>query len=805
MRHLLTLCCFILLWALPVSAFGKDITSSFCENFTADQIPVGDFKSPLATPLSQMRITQIYHTLYNEGYCQTAGGQFSAGSSSCQGEKIYYGHDGLDLHPAGAKAGETSVSSVQNGLVVASHAMGAFSGWGESMVIATRPSQYSEEILTFHYHHLHATGSGDKYLTTRLLSACDQVKSGQEIAKEGGTPNWPTHLHISVKRWRNFTELRDRITKSPSLIYGYGYTFGDDGKVANFIDPEGLFFGSFREFTKDQKLNLEWQWAKDLTLFMRSHGWEFGLLDGRFGLSSQYRRRDAARWLKLALELPTTAAPLTDEQGKPIFTDLKSDDYDLPYISTLVHQKMQIRVIDGTRSCSSPGSKFCPDAMATKAEALKMVIAGFYQNEFISFYNNWIWKAAAPLAQNMLSKFKDVSPLSWPAPYIYFAWQKKLVGADPYFFPGIPVRKGELAKWLVLAYQDKHSVQSTFCEKLSCGPKYYCDEGKHSCVPIPACLPGEAGPCPLGGGYEISDDGEGAGGSDQGQSQGQGGAGGALSGAGGHLGSGGAQGSGSQSGTSTTKVDSGIPPIVSDAGQFPKDASSPEKDSGSPPPPACSCSSGVCCDGCSFIPASQICATYEDFSCQGISPGDNVQHRLSTRKCAGFSSECIGQLSLGQWATYLDCKANQQCVWSGKDSYCKDIPAQCVVKYTASPVGQSCYTNSNAAGSPTICLETKQQSGAVWQWRVCKQGGSFQNNYGYLLLDQNHLNQYLGNYSGAAGSSCSPWQSADFSYLKADGPPNGAGLKVQVLSPANCASAGCTYFSGFVTIYRNCL
>jgi hypothetical protein len=774
MRNFLFVFFCLLFWTNSAFAGNpKNISSAFCKDFTADQIPIGNFQQPLAMPLSTMRVTQGFRTTYEQGYCQVGIGQFSTGDVSCLGQKIYYGHDGLDLHPAGSKAGQNNVMSVQNGLVVASHAQGSFSGWGESIIIATRPNQFSEEILTFHYHHLHAVGEGGNYLTTRLFNACEQVKAGQIIAKEGGTPNWPTHLHFSIKHWHNLTELKDRIINSPGLFYGYGYTFGDDGKIDNFVDPEGLLFDYFREFNQDKNLNTDWQWSKSLTLFMRSKGWEFGLFDGRFGVATQVKKRDTARWLKIALELPTSNYPLVDARNQALFTDLKNTDYDFSYINTLAQQKQQLKIIDGNHSCVAIGSHFCPDSPITKIESLKMVIAGFYQNQFLSFYNAWVWKCVAPLAQNLLSKFQDVSPLSWYAPFVYFAWQNNLIGSDPYFFPDLPVRKGDLAKWLVLAYQHKHNSQSSFCQKLECPSERYCEESTHQCEIIPSCLPKEGLPCPLGGGYQIPVAG------DIGGSSGDAGGGSGFPDA------------------STPTSDGGVPNSSADGGFSAIDNGSSK--------PVCKCSKSVCCDGCNFLPASQICATYDDYSCQGTSPGDDVQHRLNTRRCTGFSSDCIGQLSLGSWATYQNCTSNQQCVWSGSNSYCKDIPPNCVVNYTASPSGQSCYTNANASGSPTICLETKQQSGGSWQWRVCKQGGAFSNNYSYLLLDQNHLSQYFGNYSGSAGGSCSDWQNADLSYLKADGPPNGAGLKVQILSPSNCSSAACTYFSGFVSLYRNCL
>ncbi len=480
------------------------VENGFCQGIQLEEIPVGNFHHPLAMPMDPMRVTQHYNTSLEEGYCQ-APGQPSGDSPLCQGYQIYYGHDGLDLHPLGAPAGEEDIYSVQAGLVVASHPSGSFSGWGESLIIATRANPYSEGILTFHYHHLYKDGGQ----TSRLVGRFEEVWSGQVIAKEGGTPNWPTHLHLSIKYWANLSELTKKITNSPTAFYGPGYTFGDDGKIANYLDPEGLLYDYFTEFNQLQADYPTWQWSDQYARGMRSAGWFFGNFDGSFGVDLEVKRREGARWIKQALRLNSPSV------ANQHFDDLPPGDSDAIYVQALLEQPLAVKVINPDRSCTILGQNFCPDQSLTRAEALKMIVTGFYQDQFLEIYNNWVWQAAAPLANSLLSHFTDVNPWEWYAPYIYFAWQKGLTGGGAIFNPNLPIRRAELAKWLVLAAEDKFGGGMDFCQGLNCPYGDYCDQNFQTCLPIPECVPEEEQTCELGGGYDLQNDPGGPGSSDE--------------------------------------------------------------------------------------------------------------------------------------------------------------------------------------------------------------------------------------------------------------------------------------------------
>lgn len=685
------------------SSSALAVENGFCENFQLEEIPVGNFHQPLVMPMNPMRITQEYHTSEAEGYCQ-APGQPSGDSPLCEGYQIYYGHDGLDLHPLGAAAGVEDIYSIQNGLVVASHPSGSFSGWGESLIIATRANAYSEEVLTFHYHHLYNGGG-----TSRLYGRCEVVEAGAAVAKEGGTPNWPTHLHLSIKRWRNLQELQNKIANSPNGFYGPGYTFGDDSKVANYLDPEGMLYNYFTEFEENQSSFPTWQWSEEYVRAARAEGWFFGNFDGSFGVDQVIKRREAARWVKTALRLENQP-----DQSQH-FNDVSETDQDFSYINALVKQQLAIPVINPSHSCSSPGVNFCPEQSLTRAEALKMIIAGFYQDQFLDLYNNWVWQAAAPLANNLLSHFSDVGPWEWYAPYVYFAWQKGLTGGGAVFNPGLPIRRAELAKWLVLAAQEKFGGNQNFCMGLNCPYGDYCDQTFQTCLPIPECLPAENQNCELGGGYDPNN--------------------------------------------------------------------APDLNA--------QCEAGQ--EELKLCPDNQTASYHVCLI--------NNQWSAWNPPCPENGNEGTGGSagSGGEGGTGGSGGADGGSGGSGGS------PPECQISYHLSPNGASCYNNPAGSGSPTLCLETFQGSGPSVSWRLCKQGSTFQNSFEYQLLDQNHLSQNLGGVqNGNAGSACTNWQSADFSYLDQNGPANGAGLIVEVHSPGGCALPACTYYTGITTFYRQC-
>jgi hypothetical protein len=56
-----------------------------------------------------------------------------------------------------------------------------------------------------------------------------------------------------------------------------------------------------------------------------------------------------------------------------------------------------------------------------------------------------------------------------------------------------------------------------------------------------------------------------------------------------------------------------------------------------------------------------------------------------------------------------------------------------------------------------------------------------------------------------SGTLCSAWKNLSFSYLIQTGSSNGAGLRVEILSPVGCASTACTYYTGMTTVYKSCL
>lgn len=710
----------LLLLLLSKVAQAAQTKTGFCTNMTLEQIPIGNFQAPRVAPIAPLRITQEYNTSLSEGFCQ-APGQPSGSSTACKGKTIYYGHDGLDLHPQGAAAGVNNIYAVQPALVIASHANGSYNGWGESIILVTRTSAYSEELLTFNYHHLFVSATRQ---TSRLKGPCELVALGDVLAKEGGTPNWPTHLHFGIKRWKNLAELKEFITKKSGLFYGYGYVFSDSSKLSNFLDPKGYLFDNF----EDLQPGSPYLWVLPFAREMRDQGWYFGSFSGDFGVTETVKRREAARLLKQALNLPNNLGKTAT------FIDLPLTDPDSPYLETLLRLPAP-QPFSPDSSCAPPTKRFCPDLPLKRAEAIKMIVSGFYRDQFIDFYQNWVWNVAPDAAKKLLSKYTDIVPGSWYAPYVYFAWQKGLLGSDALFRPTDPVQRGELAKWLVLSYQTVHQTISTFCHSKICPNSQYCDAIKQQCQLIPTCVPNDSKDCPLGGGFVEQ------------------------------------------------SPSSPIYTCQSD----PKLGLTCYKGVGiclSSGKMVCSASNeGVECDAplINPNPLGEICNNSLDDNCNG---GADEQPCVSQGTGSGGSGSSSGGAGAGYGG-------------SGSSSGCSS-------KLIISPSVPSCYYNKQASGSPLLCLETKQLNASKWQWRVCKNGGVFQNNFTYQLLDQNHLSQYLGFYQSTAGSSCSSWQSSDFGYIQKNGSANGAGLLIEVHSPSGCTSSACTYKTGIATLYRVC-
>jgi len=772
----------------------SSITDATCDNIAFGDIPVASYQDDLVMPEDDLAINQGYNTSYEEGYWY--------------GSTWSYGHTGLDTEGASDTPGVNDVKAILPGVVILSKRAALTGGWGESIIIATRMNQYSEEILTHHYHHMHATGKGASYITTRKFNACDQVTSGDVIGKEGSTGNSNgSHLHLGIRRWENIEQLKKAIANGKTDLFGFGYTYGDDNKLARNLDPEGFLFNTYLDYQWGAQNLSAYLWSLPYAMGMRGLGIDFGLYDGRFGAGEGVTRREAARWIKIAAMLDSVT-PVT-----PTFTDVPRTDSDYPYVEKLVRFPETHPVLDPGHTCVPGAHYFCPANGITRAEALKMIVMAFYGEEFIQVYDNNIWKQSYNTAVLMLSIFHDVPAIAWYAPYIYFGVQKGIVSVQDLFHPNDIIKKEELAKWIIMGVNNINGLQHSVCWHVVCPAGHYCTTNGQGCVPIPTCVPSEATTCDVGGGFTSQSSDAGASPiPDAGMAQDAG---------------------ASPIPDAGMAQDAGVSPIpdagmAQDAGASPiPDASMPPPDAGPVPtqcqpgqtvcgnhccnsgqycengycvtPQTCQCTSGICCDGCNYRPSSNVCDQWYVYDCEGPNPGQNGRKGTVRRYCSGQSPSCDGQVSQPGWQTYQDCSVAQVCQMQNGMPVCVGI---CTDTYNAD-ASQACFNNPQGAGSPTLCLEVQKNSGASFKYRICKQGGSFQNNFTYRLKDDNNMVNFT-QYNGQAGLNCTPWQNFSVSYVTQYGSINGAGLRAQVISPAGCTNSTCDYSTGTITVSKVC-
>jgi murein DD-endopeptidase MepM/ murein hydrolase activator NlpD len=222
--------------------------------------------------------------------------------------------------------------------------------------------------------------------------------------------------------------------------------------------------------------------------------------------------------------------------------------------------------------------------------------------------------------------------------------------------------------------------------------------------------------------------------------------------------------------------------------------SDPETD-----PENCQCLSGICCDGCNYKSAGEVCEQWYVYRCEGPNPGQDSQKALVREYCSGVSWDCVGQQEQLGWQTYEDCSSSQSCEIQNGMPECV---GSCADTYSADSA-EACYCNPQGSGNPTLCLEVEKISGASFQYRVCKDG-TFQNDFTYRLKDDNN-NLNFTQYSGSAGASCTPWKTFSVSYIDGYGGINGAGLHAEVVSPSGCAQSECLYRTGTVTVVKECI
>jgi len=754
------------------------------------QIPIANFNVTPLTPLQPFRVTQEYN---NER-----------------------GHNGLDLggECTGGFVGKEEIHAALPGVVIISSRDDDANGWGNAVLIATRANDYSDEIITNSYHHL------DK----RFLGKCTQVNIGDWVGMEGATghTDHQAHLHFTVRRWKNLAEL------AASVNLGVANTFGGPGYGAHngphligHLDPEGLLLDTFKDYQLDSQGNPpSYNWSQQYVFDMRHRGIEFGLFTGKYGAGEDVKRREAARWLKIAARrndlMPSTAT----------FADVPKTDSDYPYVEALLKYPSSEPVLNKDASVSNNKRYFHPDSTINRAEALKMVILAFYSSEFWQVYNDFIWTAQEAAATQLLGQFQDVSPSDWFAPYVYFGAQKSLVTHQANFNPANTIKREEMAKWVSVGAAKIQAEMTGPCSSTLCPTNYYCDPTSDECKSVPTCVPSETQPCEAGGGYTENG---GSGGTSSGNTSSTTGAGGSSSSSSTGTGMGGTGSSSSSSTGSGSPCDN-----------------SPQCIAGQTQSQSCNGSGTqtMTCDmncqwgswsACSINP---VCITNQTMACgncglqfcDGAGQWSSCQNQGSCSAGQSQSQSCNASGTQNRtcqndcnWSSWSPCSVNpvcspgqnqqQSCTTNGgqlgsQTRTCdatsqwgswSSCAAQCQDTYLASS-SPACYSTPNG---PTLCLYVQQISGANWKAQVCKQGGTFVNNYTSVLKDDNNLVQ-LGSISGNPGDTCTPWQNFSVSYLSGYGTANGAGVRAIVSSPASCSQSSCQYFTGTITVYKQC-
>lgn len=734
-------------------------TTSFCDDvFSGDiSIPVADFSAGHQMPLEPIRITQEYNN--------------------------NVGHNGLDLGGkcTGAYEGKEKIHNVFKGIVIISRAYNPNSddGWGEVVCTASRPNPASEEILTYCNHHIFAGG--------RFANACEEVNSGDLIGLEGNTGNSEgAHLHYTIRRWKNLNELRqaigytetsqgNQLKKITNFFGSQGYGPHNGSHLHGHLDPVGLIYDTFDDYVVENGNEPAYAWSLPYVLNMRKTGIEFGLFDGRYGAQEPVRRREAARWFKIARGL-ASAKNVTN------FGDVPSNDPDYPYIQALAKFPASAPVIDPERDCSGAGMPtFCPDSIVNRAEALKMVVMAFYSDEFLEMYDNVFWKSAVEYVLPLFDNLQDVNGGEWFAPYVYFGMMKGLVANNDHFYPDADIFREEIAKWVTMGYEYVNGSLSAVCLDTLCPEGSYCYPANGECVALPECVPTTGNPCEIGGGIDENscDPGDCAPGETKQQSCGNG---------------------GTQTATCTGNCAWGPWGTCMGEGN-------------------CTPGQTASCGNC----GTMTCGSNGQWgSCQNqgvCQPGQQQSQTCNgvgtqTKTCSSSCSwggwgQCTAVCSPGQ-TQQQSCTVNGQsgtkersCNSSGQWGSWSSCQASCQDTYLASG-SQACYNNPQGSGNPTLCLNVQQNSGASWQYRICKSGGSFSTNFDYELRDDNHT-QSFGNFTGSANSTCTPWKTINVSYIPGYGAINGAGLMGYVKSPSGCTQSACQYKTGYVTIRKECL
>lgn len=153
----------------------------------------------------------------------------------------------------------------------------------------------------------------------------------------------------------------------------------------------------------------------------------------------------------------------------------------------------------------------------------------------------------------------------------------------------------------------------------------------------------------------------------------------------------------------------------------------------------CQCTSGVCCDGCSYRPSSYQCDTITQYRCSSTSCGGDVQSRSAPKYCSGSASTCSGTTgTYSSWTTEMDCPSDMRCDSSdysctseGCDCTCTswvntgicDYSQSCMTQIRECPNNcdseSRCVYNSSCVGCTNDCSYSGQTSCIYANLQTC--------------------------------------------------------------------------------------
>lgn len=134
----------------------------------------------------------------------------------------------------------------------------------------------------------------------------------------------------------------------------------------------------------------------------------------------------------------------------------------------------------------------------------------------------------------------------------------------------------------------------------------------------------------------------------------------------------------------------------------------------------CICSSGTCCNGCTFDESSKICNSKYDtrYQCDGYCGGEG-QKSTATQSCSGYSPSCNGSIEWSEWKRERSCAATQYCLSDSDGITCTDSDSCCDSECEADE--RTCAS----AASYQVCIYDGESGCYVWSDPTSCGGTSF--------------------------------------------------------------------------------